>query len=75
MKNKTEKKVSEGLDKVMNEVVKIGDRLKSLAKQAKDTFDKADDTTKKKVVAGLAGATAVLAAIVSIRGRKRKSKK
>ena len=50
-------------------------KMGSLLKDAKVKFDKADDKTKKAVVAGLAGAAAMIAGTIGyhkIKGKKKK---
>lgn len=66
---------NEKVDKVLQEAVKMGNELKSFLLKARDKFENADEKTKKKVVMGVFGAAAALAAIVGAkkiakRGRK-----
>ena len=62
---------------VLDEAKQIGTDLMAIAKKAKQKFDKADDQTKKKILAGAAGALALLAAMHKAKtmGRKRAAKK
>lgn len=62
----------EHIDRVIQEMGKIGGELKSFVKYTKEKFDKADEKTKKKIITGLAGAAAVLAAIIGIKKMRRK---
>lgn len=76
---KISKKVSgaltkENFDQMVDEMSKIGGEAKKMIFHAKARFDGADEKTKKKILAGLAGATAVLAAIVGMRKMRRKKK-
>jgi hypothetical protein len=51
---------------------KLGDDLMKMAKEAKVKFNKMDDKSKKKVVAGIAGAAALLAGAIGIGKMKKK---
>lgn len=48
-------------EQVKNTVHQISDEVTKLAKQAKEQFDRLDDRTKRKVIAGLSGIAALLA--------------
>ena len=61
-------------DQIAAEIKKVTDELVGLAKEAKKHYDKVDDKTKQKVVAGVAGAAALIAAAIGInkmRGKKK----
>lgn len=59
------KKISkQPTDKIAAEIKKVTDELVVLAKEAKKKYDKVDDKTKKQVIAGIAGAAALIAAAV-----------
>ena len=62
----------ENIDRVIHEMGKVGGEMKNLVHYAKEKFDKADDKTKKKILTGLAGATAVLAAIIGMKKLRKK---
>lgn len=64
----------ENFDRTVDEMSKIGGEAKKMIFHAKARFDRADEKTKKKILAGLAGATAVLAAIIGVRKMRRKKK-
>lgn len=58
------------------EKIKHGfDELEKAVKEVKKKYDKADDKTKKKVLAGVAGAAAVLGAIIAGKAISKKIKK
>ncbi len=58
------------------EKIKVGfDELEKTVKDLKGKYDNADDKTKKKVLAGVAGAAALLGAIVAGKAIKNKLKK
>lgn len=63
-----------GEKKVYDDLHKLGDDLVSLAKEVKTKYDKADDKTKKKVLAGAAGAAALLAGAIGINKLRNKKK-
>ena len=63
------------VDKIVQEVVRMGEQLKNLAKTAKEKFISADEKTKKKVISGLVGAAAILAAVAGIKKIKSRKKK
>ncbi len=62
----------ENIDRVIHEMGKVGGEMKNLVHYAKEKFDKADEKTKKKILTGLAGATAVLAAIIGMKKLRKK---
>jgi hypothetical protein len=66
-KNKKQK-----TDKVAAEIKKVTDELVMMAMHAKKHYDKVDDKTKKQVVAGVAGAAALIAGIIGISKMRRK---
>jgi hypothetical protein len=47
-----------------DEFVKTGKTLAKLVKDAKAKYDGADNNTKKKVIAGIAGAAALIAGVI-----------
>ncbi|MFH1523246.1 MAG: hypothetical protein ABIE43_05550 [Patescibacteria group bacterium] len=51
------------------------DEVKKLITQAKDKYESADEKTKKKVVAGVVGAAAILAGAIGLKAIKKKMKK
>ena len=60
-------------DKIAAEIKKVTDELVMMAMHAKKHYDQVDDKTKKQVVAGVAGAAALIAGIIGIskmRGKK-----
>lgn len=59
-------------DKIAAEIKKVTDELTVLAKEAKKRYDKVDDKTKKQVVAGIAGAAAIIAATIGINKMRKK---
>jgi len=61
-------------DRVKEDMKKAGDDLINLAKDAKVKFDKADDATKKKIVAGVAGAVGLIGAAVGLSKMRKKKK-
>ena len=58
--------------KISHDIHKLGDELSGLIKKAKDKYDNADDKTKKAVIAGIAGATALIAGAISYKKHKKK---
>lgn len=52
----------------------LGDDLKRVLKKAKDKYDAADDKTKKGIMAGIAGATALIAGAIGYKKIKDKKK-
>lgn len=73
-------KKSKGKSKCSEEIIKekiheVADDLSALVKKAKSKYDKADPETKKKVMAGIAGAGALLAGIIGAKALKKKKKK
>ena len=68
----TDKKVMESVDKIKNELHSVAGEVAKLAKQAKDKYDSMDTKTKKQVVAGLAGAAALLAGAIGIAAAKKR---
>lgn len=65
----------ENIDKVIHEMAKIGGQVKSLAQYAKNRFEQADEKTKKKILQGFVGATAVLTTIIGLRKIRKIRKK
>ncbi|MDP2708559.1 MAG: hypothetical protein Q8O93_00690 [bacterium] len=51
------------------------DRLQTLAEQAKRKYDQTDEKTKKKIVAGLAGAAVLIAVAIGAKKAASKNKK
>jgi hypothetical protein len=62
-------------ENVLDEIINIGNDLKSLAVAAKEKFDKADDKTKKKIMAGLASVGALLVAAAGVKKIKKMRRK
>lgn len=60
---------------IKEEIHKMGDELEKLAKKAKTKYDKADDKTKKKIIAGVAGAAALIAGAIGVKKITNKKKK
>jgi hypothetical protein len=72
-KPEIKKNKKQATDKIAAEIKMVTDELMGLAKEAKRHYDKVDDKTKKQVVAGVAGAAALIAGIIGIsKMRKRK---
>lgn len=59
-------------DKVKGEIHKIGDDLMGMIKKAKVKYDKADPKTKKAVLAGIAGAAALIAGAIATKKARKK---
>src|SRR3989339_852974 len=56
--------------KVCNDIHKLGDNLISMVKTAKTKYEKADNKTKKAVIAGIAGAAALIAGAIAHKRNK-----
>ena len=69
------KETNEHIDRVLGEILKIGGKMKLFVKNAKEKFDSADEKTQKRIVTGLAGATAVLTAIIGAKKISKRRKK
>ena len=67
------KKCSE--DMIKEKIHDVADDLSKMIKKAKSSYDKADPETKKKVLAGIAGAGALLTSVLGARALKKKKKK
>jgi len=68
------KKCCPSKEKVYEEIHKLGDELMDLAKNAKAKYQKADPKTKKKIIAGVAGATALIAGVIGLKKATKKKK-
>ena len=62
-------------DSKMDEVKKIADDLLEKMKDAKKKFDKMDEGTRKKIVAGAAGVVALFAGMKMMKKMKNKKTK
>lgn len=70
------KKSKENLvGEISGNIMKGVEELKKMAKEAKAKYDKADEKTKKKVMAGVAGAAILLASAIGFKVIKKKMKK
>ena len=61
-----------GHEELKKDLHKLGDDVVSMVKDAKTKYDKMDDKTKKKVIARVAGAAALLAGAIGIGKMKKK---
>ena len=61
-------------EKIYDDIHELGGDLVSLVKDAKTKYENADDKTKKKVMAGVAGAAALLAGVIGINKLRNKKK-
>ena len=59
---------------VVDEVHKMGKNLSGMAKKAKAKYDQADPKTKKAVIAGVAGAAALVAGAIGYHKMKKGKK-
>ena len=50
-------------------------KLTTTVKEVKQHYDEADDKTKKKIIAGVAGAAALIAATIGVKQAMKKKKK
>ncbi|MFH1427204.1 MAG: hypothetical protein ABIG60_01595 [Patescibacteria group bacterium] len=73
-KKTNNKKDRDTKDKIMKEIHKIGDEVTDLVKSVKEKYGQADDKTKKQVLAGLAGAAALIAGAIGYKKMKKKKK-
>jgi hypothetical protein len=71
-KSNVNKNKKQTTDKVAAEIKKVTDELVMMAMHAKKHYDQVDDKTKKQVVAGVAGAAALIAGIIGISKMRRK---
>ncbi|HOZ56182.1 MAG: hypothetical protein BWY51_00179 [Parcubacteria group bacterium ADurb.Bin316] len=69
---RTPNKNKKPTDQIAIEIKRVTDELVNLAKEAKKKYDKVDDKTKKQVVAGVAGAAALIAAAIGISKMRKK---
>jgi len=77
MKKATQRKVKKAIDfseEAFVEIQRMARELGTAVKSAKSKYDALDPKTKKKIVAGLAGATAVVAGAVGYSQLKRSKK-
>ena len=75
-KKKAVAKSKKAEEKELKDLVMQGfDELKGVMRQAKEKFDKADDQTKKKVVAGVVSSAALLAGVLGLKAKKKHRKK
>lgn len=70
----TDALTKENFDKVVDEMSKVGGEVKKMVGHAKNRFDTADVKTRKKILAGLAGATAVLALLIGAKKMRKRKK-
>lgn len=61
-------------ERVKNTVNQISDEVTKLAKQAKDQYNRLDDSTKRKIITGLSGIAALLALSARHHHRKKHRK-
>ena len=73
--SKETNKKSEQHDKWMIDFEKWGNEIGNMVKKAKTKYDQSDDKTKKKVIAGVAGAAALLAGAIGYKKMRDKKKK
>jgi hypothetical protein len=66
-------KQSQKKSQTINEIHKVGGEIKDMLDKAKMKYEKADDGTKKALIAGVAGAAAIIAGAIGY--KKMKSKK
>lgn len=55
------------IDQALRELSRVGSELQSALKEAQKKFKQADLKTKQQVVAGVAGAAAILAAAIGVK--------
>ncbi|MEI7498124.1 MAG: hypothetical protein WCK11_02475 [Candidatus Falkowbacteria bacterium] len=67
-------KEQEVVDEVVHTLRHAAERLASSVKEAKDRYDRADEKTKKKIIAGMAGAAAFIAAAIGVKKALKKKK-
>ncbi len=76
MKSKSGKIETECCSGMSADKIKQGAaELKRLALKAKDKYDQSDEKTKKKILAGVVGAAALLTGVIGLRALKKKMKK
>jgi hypothetical protein len=72
----TKSKPKKTEEKELKDLVMTGfDELKNVMRQAKQKFEKADPEVKKKVVAGVVGAAALLAGALGAKAARKHKKK
>ncbi len=71
-KTNATKKNKKPADQIAIEIKKVTDELVKVAKEAKKKYDKADDKTKKQVIAGVAGAAALIAGAIGLSKLRKK---
>jgi vacuolar-type H+-ATPase subunit D/Vma8 len=71
-KNKEKKEPKNKKDKILDEFEKLGKEISSLVKTAKDKYSKADPKAKQAVIAGIAGAAALIAGVIGYKKMKGK---
>jgi parvulin-like peptidyl-prolyl isomerase len=57
----------ERTDQLVSEVKKAANEMVNAAKSIKEKYDKSDETTKKKVMAGIIGVFAIILGIIGIK--------
>jgi hypothetical protein len=72
MPNKKSKKITG--EEIMAKMHEGFDEVASLVKSAKEKYAQADEKTKKKVIAGVVGAAAILAGVIGAKAFKKKKK-
>jgi hypothetical protein len=71
---KSDKKTKQSKSKEMAH--KAIDEMHDLMKKAKEKFESADEKTRKKIITGVVGATALIAGVIGLKkSRKKKGKK
>lgn len=59
-------------EKISNEIHKIGEEVKAMVEHAKTKYEKADPKTKQALIAGIAGAAALIAGVIGYKSIKKK---
>jgi hypothetical protein len=65
-------KEKDTMAKIKDEIKYVSDELLGLVDTAKKHYDKADDRTKKKVMAGILGAAALVAGAIGMKKMMKK---
>ena len=71
-KEKSKSQLQKSGEEIYKELHKMGDEVVSMIKEAKGKYDNADEDTKKKIVAGIAGAGALIAGAIGLSRIKKK---